>query len=273
MPFITTRDATQIHYNDWGRGQPVVFVHGWVLGGDMWEYQMTHLVERGLRCIAHDRRGCGRSSQPGRGYDFDTFGDDLAALMNSLDLRGVTLVGHSMGAGEIARYLSRHGGERVARVALLGPTTPCLLRRDDNPGGLDVALFDGLVAGLAHDRPGTLAAGVPGFFGLGLPGVAVSEAMVQWGLGLAMRASLEATIDMARANPRTDFRPDMTAFTMPTLILHGDADTTAPLELCGRATARAIPRSRLVVYEGQSHAIFVTAQERCNRDLLDFIAG
>ena len=165
--FIETRDSVSLFYKDWGTGNPVVFVHGWALGADMWEYQMPSLADKGLRCIAYDKRGCGRSGQPWGGYDFDTFADDLAMLIEQLDLREVTLVGHSMGCGDITRCLSRHGAERVARAALVAPTTPFILRTADNPEGLEKSVFDNIVAELCRDRPRFLAASAPAFFGTG----------------------------------------------------------------------------------------------------------
>lgn len=273
MPFIETSDHTSLFYKDWGQGKPVVFSHGWVLGADMWEYQMTYLAGQGLRCIAHDRRGCGRSSQPWHGYDFDTFADDLAALIEQLDLREVTLVGHSMGCAEIARYLSRHGAGRIDRVVLVATTTPFPLKTADNPAGVEPQVYDYMVAELTKDRPHYLAASAPQFFGLGLPNISVSPELIQWGVGLALQASPKATIEMVWALARTDLRPDMAAFTMPTLIIHGDADQGAPLPLTGQKTAQAIPGSQLKIYEDAPHGLFITAKDRLNQDLLAFISA
>jgi non-heme chloroperoxidase len=164
IPYIESRDDTRLFYKDWAMSKPVVFIHGWALGAHMWEYQMPYLAGKGLRCVAYDKRGCGRSSQPWSGYDFDTFADDLAAVIEHLDLWKVTLVGHSMGCGDIARYLSRHGAERIARAALVAPTTPYILKTADNPEGLDKTVFDNIVAELSRDRH-FLAAGAPAFFG------------------------------------------------------------------------------------------------------------
>ena len=272
MQFVATGDGTSLFYKDWGTGEPVVFVHGGQLGADMWEYQMTPLAGQGLRCIAYDRRGCGRSSQPGHGYDVDTLADDLAAVIERLDLRAVTLVGHSNGGGDIARYLSRHGADRVVRAVLVGSTTPFLLKTEDNPDGVDKSAFDETVAALSTDRPRFFAAGAPPFFGVGLPNVSVSPEMVQWGVGLALRASPLATIAMTRTFAETDFRPDMESFTVPTLVIHGAGDAFAPLDLCGRKTAQAIPGSRLEVYDS-GHGLFITEKERLNRDLLAFVRG
>jgi non-heme chloroperoxidase len=272
-PYFEARDGTRLFYQDWGTGRPVVFIHGWAIGAGMWEYQMTPLAGRGLRCIAYDRRGCGRSAQPGHGYDFDTFADDLAALLSHLDLREVTLIGHSMGAGEVARYLSRHGTHRVARAALVAATLPFALKTPDNPDGADGQVFDHMVAELAKDRPRYLAASTASFFGVGRPGISVSTEMMEWGVRLALQASPLATIAMVRAMSETDFRPDIRAFTVPTLIVHGDADDSAPLDFTARKLARLIRGSRLEVYAGAPHGLFITHRERFNADLGAFVGG
>lgn len=271
-PYIEMRDGVRIFYKDWGRGHPVVFCHGGIVGADMWEYQMTALVAGGLRCIAHDRRGCARSAHPGRGYDFDTFADDLSALLEQLDLREVTLVGHSMGCAEIARYLSRHGARRVRRTVLVSTTTPFLLKTADNPEGVDKAVFDRMYAAARLDRPHFTTQAAGPFFGTGLPDVSVTPELVQWGIGLALQACPIATLDTIRAFSETDLRPDMRAFTMPTLVIHGRADQGAPLALTGERTARLIPGSRLERYD-TGHGLFITEMERLNRDLLSFIQG
>jgi pimeloyl-ACP methyl ester carboxylesterase len=273
MPFIETREGVRLFYRDWGNGQPVVFIHGWGLGADMWEYQMLALSDADLRCIAYDQRGCGRSDDPGHGYDFDTLADDLAALIERLDLREVTLVSYSMGAGTVARYLSRHGTERIVRTALIAPTTPFLRKTENNPEGVDKEYFDAIIAELERDRPRYLTASAPAFFGVGLPGVAISPEILQWGVGLAMAASPKATREMFRASSETDYRPDMPSFTVPTLIIHGDSDTNAPLDMTGRRTAHLILNSRFVVYTGAAHGLFITEKERLNDDLRRFIRG
>jgi pimeloyl-ACP methyl ester carboxylesterase len=270
MPYLTTSDGTALFVRDWGSGDPVVFVHGWGLCSDMWEYQMPDLVDRGLRCIAYDRRGCGRSDQPGDGYDFDTLADDLAAVIDDRDLRDVTLVSHSMGSGEVARYLTRHGAERVARVALISPTLPYLKRDETNPDGVDPAAFEQIVAALRADRPGYLAALGPAALGQGLPGVSLSDALVQWALGLFLASSPKASIDTVRTHTETDMRDDMASFTMPTLIVHGDQDALVPIEVSARRAAPMIADSELVVYENASHWPFVTHRERLNDELAAF---
>jgi pimeloyl-ACP methyl ester carboxylesterase len=273
MPFAGTDDQTSLYYTDWGTGSPVVFIHGWCVGSGMWEYQTTFLADHGLRCIAYDSRGCGRSSQPDHGYDHDTFADDLATLIETLDLHDVTLVAHSMGANYVTRYLSQHGGERVARVALVAPTTPFLLKTGDNPDGLDKELYDSLIAGLRADRPHFAAISAPSFLSGDRGSGVVSPEMLQWLVDLFMQASPKATIDMVPLMAETDFRPEMDAFTMPTLIVHGDCDTSAPLELSGRKTAAAIVGSELRIYKGAAHGLFITHKDRLNADLLAFVYG
>jgi len=270
MPYVETRDGTQLYYKDWGAGRPVVFIHGWPLNADMWEYQMPVLGAQGLRCVAYDRRGFGRSDQPWGGYDYDTFADDLAALLDKLDLRDVVLVGFSMGGGEVARYLSRHGTARVAKVALVAAVTPFLLKTADNPDGADKGLFDDMVEGLNKDRPNFLADFGKTFFGAGLLNFSVSAEILQWALTLALQASPKATIDCVRAFSDTDFRADMGAFTVPTLIIHGDADKIVPIEISGRAAAKMIPGARLKEYAGAPHALFFTEKDRFNQDILEF---
>ncbi len=273
MPYVQARDGTRLFYKDWGSGRPVVFIHGWPLNADMWEYQLPFLASHGLRCVSYDRRGFGRSEQPWDGYDYDTFADDLAALIDGLDLRDVTLVGFSMGGGEVARYLTRHGTGRVSKAVLLGAVTPYLLKTADNPQGADKAVFDGIVAGLNKDRPHFLAGFGKTFFGAGLLNFSVSSEILDWSLGLALQASPKATIDCVRAFGGTDFRPDMRSFTVPTLIIHGDADATVPVDPTGRAAAKAIPHAIYKEYAGAPHALFFTEKDRLNEDLLAFIRG
>jgi pimeloyl-ACP methyl ester carboxylesterase len=268
---IETHDGTRLYYQDWGTGKPVVFVHGWGLGSAMWEYQTIALSDRELRCIAYDKRGCGRSERPSFGYDFDTFADDLADLIERLDLKDVTLVGFSAGGGDVARYLSRHGTERVAKTILINTITPFILKTDDNPEGIDKSVFDAMIKALEFDRPQYLTASAPSFFGLGLPTVSISPELMQWGIELALQASLKATIEMVRAFYLTDFRSDLAAFTMPTLIIHGDKDLNHPISITGQKTAQAIPNSQFKIYAGAAHGLFVTYKEQLNRDLLAFI--
>ncbi|WNZ26789.1 alpha/beta hydrolase [Leptolyngbya sp. NK1-12] len=267
---IETNDGTRLFYQDLGAGQPVVFIHGWVVGADIWEYQMSDLPNH-VRCIAYDCRGCGRSDQPSNGYDYDTLADDLAALLEQLDLQNVVLVAHSMGCGEVVRYLSRHGAARIDRVVLVATNTPFLLRMKDNPDGFDKQILDDTITELKRDRPRYLAAIAPTFFGTDLSTLSISPEMMQWGVGLALRASPKATIEMMRANFETDFRPDLHAVTVPTLIIHGDRDQSHPIDVTGRKTAQLIRGSQFKVYEGAAHGLFITHKEQFNRDLLAFI--
>jgi non-heme chloroperoxidase len=270
MPTITTTDGTTIHYVDWGDGPAVVLSHGWVISAGMWEYQMTALAAAGLRAVAFDRRGSGRSDDPGRGYDPDTCADDLAQLLEQLDLTDVTLVGHSMGAGEAARYLTRHGDGRIGRLVLVSPVTPYLVQTPDNPMGAPAEYFEGIYAALLDDRPSYLAANVDAFFGRHV-GLDVSDAVIRWALELIGAASPLATVAMQRAFTETDFRPDVAAIAVPTLVVHGDSDAGAPLELTGRRTAELIPGSELRVYEQGPHGLFFTHRQRLNQDLLEFV--
>jgi len=263
--FMTTADNRRLAYLDRGRGAPVVFIHGWSLGSAIWSLQTDWLAERGLRAVAYDRRGHAGSDKPADGYDFDTLAADLAAVLDQLDLNDVTLVGHSMGAGEVARYLARHGRKRIARTLLVAPTTPFALKTADNPDGIDRAVYDKIVATLEADPPAYLAAGAPGFFGRG-----AEPEMVEWGLSIARQASVPALVKCLRAFSETDFRADMRAFTLPTLIVYGTGDTPAMAKNAAR-TAAAIAASRVESYEGAPHGLFLTDPERFNRDLLGFI--
>lgn len=273
MPFIETDDETTLFYNDWGVGKPVVLIHGWPLNADMWEYQATFLAEQGFRVIAYDRRGFGRSDQPWHGYDYDTLSDDLAAVLEELALDDVTLVGFSMGGGEVARYLSRHGTGRVSKAALISSVTPMLIKTANHEDGVDPGVFDQMIAGLRDDRPNFLADFGKQFLGAGMLNFKVTSEILTWVQGMALQGSPKATLDCVRAFSETDFRPDMAAFTVPTLIVHGDADATVPIDIAGRAAARLIPHAVLKEYEGAPHGLFFTAKDQLNADLLSFIGG
>jgi non-heme chloroperoxidase len=264
LPFIETADGASLFYNDWGSGKPIVFSHAWGLNADIWEYQLTALADQGFRCVAYDRRGHGRSPDPGRGYDYDTLSNDLAVLLEELDLHDVTLVGFSMGSGEVARYLSRHGAGRIARILLVSPVSP---RIDPAAGG---GLFDGFVAALKKDRPAFFAAGVPLFVG---SDGAVSPAMTQWVLEQFMRASPRAVLGCMHAVATSDFRADFAAIKLPTLVIHGSDDQVNPLENTGRLTAAAIPGSELRIYDGAPHGLVITHRERFTKDLMAFGRG
>ena len=271
MPFVTTADGAHLFYNDWGSGSPIVLIHGWPLNADMWEYQMSALAARGHRVVAYDRRGFGRSSQLWDGYDYNTFADDLKAVIDHLKLTGVTLVGFSMGGGEVARYMSRHQGANVSKAVLVSAVTPHLLKTPDNPNGADQGLFDDMVGQLKADRPHFLATFGKQFFGAGLLNFTVTHEILDWSQNLAMMASPKATIDCVRAFSETDFRGDIGAFQVPTLIIHGDADAIVPIEISGRAVARMIKNGALNEYAGAPHGLFFTHKERLTNDLLVFL--
>ena len=272
MPFFHAKDGTHLHYNDWGSGAPVVLIHGWPLDGEMWEYQAVHLANHGYRVITYDRRGFGRSAQPWTGYDYDTMADDLATLIETLDLSGVTLVGFSMGGGEVARYAARHGTSRLARAVLLAAVTPYLLKDASNPDGVDRGVFDGIVEGLKKDRPGFLAAFGKQFYGVGMLTFSISSDFLQWSQNLAMLGSPKATIDCVRAFSETDFRADLKALTVPTLIIHGEADATVPAKVSAEQTVKLVPRAELKIYPGAPHGLFYTDRDRLNADLLAFMS-
>jgi non-heme chloroperoxidase len=256
--FVDTDDGASLFFVDWGAGKPVLFTHAWGLNGDIWEYQLTELVDRGLRCIAYDRRGHGRSTDPGRGYDFDRLADDLAAVINQLDLNDVTLVGFSMGNGEAVRYLQRHGSARITRLVMVSTIRP---QTDSD--------LSALIAGLKQDRPAFFANGVTAFTG---GHAAISPAMTEWVIAQFMRASPKGTIECMRAISRGDFRADMRAVTVPTLIVHGDKDQVNPPENA-KKVAELIPGCELKLYEGAPHGLVVTHRDRLARDILAFARG
>lgn len=260
-------DGTSLFFKDWGSGRPLVFVSAWGLHSDFWEYQMTYLADQALRCVGYDRRGHGRSSQPGHGYDFDTLADDLAVLLEHLDLRDVVLVGHSMGCAEVVRYLSRYGAGRVARAVLVATVTPFTMKTQDNPDGVDRSVLEAGRAMLRRDFPRTIAEAAPGFFGVSNP---VSEATRQWWTAMILQSSLRGLLELHRAFTETDFRPELRTIPVPTLLIHGDSDVSTPLEQTGRRSARLIPRSRLEVYEGAAHGLLITHIDRLNANLLAF---
>lgn len=250
---------------DWGSGKPLIFLAGWTLASDAWGYEMVRLFERGFRCVAYDRRGHGRSDDPGRGYDYDTLADDLAHVLDVLDLRNVTLVGHSMAGGEMARYLARHGYDRVARLLFVAPITPMILDTPDNPTGITSAMLEAGRKPLLTDFPKWIADNAPPFF---LP--TTSPQMIEWGMAMMLRASLQAVVESARIMTGTDFRADLQAIRMPTVVIHGDRDASAPLALTGRRTAELVPGAKLIVYEGAPHGIFATYIDQLTADISAF---
>jgi pimeloyl-ACP methyl ester carboxylesterase len=260
----------ELHYDDHGSGRPVVLIHGWPLSGRSWESQVGPLVEAGHRVVTYDRRGFGASSQPWRGYDYDTFAADLHALLEHLDLREVTLVGFSMGGGEVVRYISRYGTDRVARAVLAAAVPPYLYKSADNPdGGLDDATIEQFQQGIRDDRIAFLDTFTSGFFTAGDAGLQVSEAQRQYARHIAEFASPKGTLDCVTAFGRTDFRDDVAKVTVPTLVIHGDADAVVPLEVSGRRSHELIEGSELVVIEGGPHGINASHAEQFNRALLN----
>jgi non-heme chloroperoxidase len=274
MPTIEMKDGTQIYYKDWGAGQPVVFSHGWPLSSDSWESQMLFLASNGYRCIAHDRRGHGRSSQPWDGNEMDTYADDLATLMSALHLKDAVLVGFSTGGGEVARYIARHGTQRVAKAALVAAVPPLMVKTSANPGGLPIEVFDGLRAASIADRSKLyqdIASGP--FFGFNRAGAKVSQGMIDSFWLQGMQAGHKNTFDCIKAFSETDFTKDLEKFDVPTLIIHGDDDQIVPIDASGRASARIVKNAVLKVYPGAPHGLADTHKEQLNSDLLAFVGG
>lgn len=271
MGTITTRDGTNLYVKDWGAGDAVILLAGWPLSADSWDDQALVIAGAGHRAISYDRRGFGRSSQPWSGYDFDVLSDDLASVIHQTGARNVTLIGFSMGGGEVARYLARHGGHAVVRAALVASIVPCMLRSQSNPEGVEQAAFDEMYDGLRHDRAHFFAGFFKTFFGIGMLRHPVSDELVEWARGMAMQASLRATMECAKAFASTDFRSDMEAFRVPTLIIHGDADQTVPIAASARAAHAGIARSTLIEYEGAPHGLFATDKHRLCKDLIAFL--
>lgn len=271
MAYVTTPDGAEIHYKDWGTGPAIVLSHGWPLNADSWESQMLFLAEHGFRVVAHDRRGHGRSTQTWYGNDMDTYADDLAVLLEHLDLREVMLVGFSTGGGEVSRYIGRHGSGRVAKVVLVSAVPPFMLRTDDNPGGVPLEVFDGLRRSSIADRSQLYRDLADGpFFGNDHPDADVSEGVRLSFREQGLQAGHRNAYECIAAFSATDFRSDLAAFDVPTLVIHGDADQVVPYDVGGRASAALVPGALLVTYEGAPHGITDTHKERLGEDLLAF---
>ncbi len=271
MSYLTTRDNTSLYYKDWGQGRLVVLIHGWPLSSDSWDDVALQLADNGFRVIAYDRRGFGRSDQPWTGYDYDTLSDDLADVLAHVGAEDAVLVGFSMGGGEVARYMSRHGGKGVAKAVLVGSVVPYLLKTEDHPEGVDASVFEGIKDGIKEDRAKFFASFFKDFYGLGLISHPVSSEVVEWTRGLALQAGLKPTLDCVTAFSSTDFRPDLASFRVPTLIIHGEDDRTVPIDITSVAAARAIPGSELIRYEGAPHGLCASHKERLVRDLIPFL--
>lgn len=267
-------DPIEVYVEDTGGpGRPVILIHGWPLSGEAWEKQVPVLHDAGFRVITYDRRGFGRSPKPEDGFDYDTLTADLHGVIERLDLRDVTLVGFSMGGGEVARYMSRHGGQGVTRAALIASVVPFLLKTSDNPDGVDQSVFDDMTKGMMQDRPHFFAGFFKDFFGQGIVSHPVSQERLDWAWAMAMQAGRKPTLACADAFATTDFRPDLPSFTVPTLIIHGTGDKTVPIDTSARQAAAGIARSQLVEYDGAPHGLFATEGERLTNDLLTFLRG
>ncbi len=273
MGTITTKDDTRIFYKDWGNGRPVVFSHGWPLSSDIWDEQLFHFASNGFRAVAHDRRGHGRSSQPWSGYDMDTFADDLAALLESLDLRDAMLVGHSMGGGEVTRYLARHGTKRVSQAVLVGAIPPLMLKTAANPGGLPISAFDGIRSNVLTNRSQFFKDLSAPFYGTNRGTSKVPQGVGEQFWLLGMQAALKAAYDCVRAFSETDFTADLEKIDIPVLVIHGDDDQIVPIDGSAKRAVKLLRRGTLKVYEGGSHGLWATHRERFDQDLLGFAKG
>ena len=273
MSTITTKDGTEIYYKDWGAGQPVVFSHGWPLTADAWDAQMVFLASRGYRCIAHDRRGHGRSSQPWDGNEMDTYADDLAALTAALDLRDAVHVGHSTGGGEVARYIGRHGTSRVAKAVLISAVPPLMLKTPANPGGLPIDAFDGIRAGVTADRSQFFKDLTTPFYGANRAGAVVSQGVRDSFWLQGMLAGQKNALDCIKAFSETDFTDDLAKFDVPTLIMHGDDDQIVPIGASAMLSSKLVKGATLKVYPGLSHGMCTINADQINADLLAFIKG
>jgi len=270
---VTTKDGTQIYYKDWGKGPVITFSHGWPLNADMWDGQMLFLVNNGFRCIAHDRRGHGRSSQASSNNDMNGYADDLAAVIEALDLKQATLVGHSTGGGEVARYIGRHGTGRVAKAVLIAAVPPLMLKTPSNPDGLPIEVFDGLRAGLVKDRSQTYKEFATPFYGANRPGAKVSQGVLDQFWAWSMQSGLKNAYESIKAFSETDFTEDLKKFDVPTLVLHGEDDQIVPVKNSAQKSARLIKGAKDIYFPGAPHGITATHQDQINAELLAFIKG
>ena len=273
MAYVTTQDNVQLYYKDWGTGRPVILMHGWPLSSDSFDDLSLAIANAGMRAIAYDRRGFGRSDQPWNGYDYDTFADDLAAVIEHTGADNAALVGFSMGGGEVARYMSRHGGKGVSQAVLISSVVPYMLQTDDNPKGVPQATFDEMTAGMTQDRAKFFAGFFKDFYGMGLIERPVSSEVLDWSFQMTMQAGLCPTLAAAKAFASTDFRGDLAAFKVPTLVIHGTDDKTVPIDTSGRAAAAGIANATLIEYDGAPHGTLATHKDQVTQDVLDFLAS
>jgi len=271
MPTFTTKDGTELYYKDWGTGPIVTFSHGWPLTADAWEAQMFHLASNGFRCIAHDRRGHGRSSQPWNGNEMDTYADDLAELFAHLDVKDAVMIGHSTGGGEVARYIGRHGTKRVKKAVLMGAVPPLMLKTESNPGGLPIEVFDGFRTAYLADRSQFFLDVASGpFFGFNRPGAKVSQGLIQSWWAQGMLSGHKNAYDCIKAFSETDFTEDLKKFDVPTLIIHGDDDQIVPIGASAMLSSKLVKDSVLKIYPGGTHSLGDTSKDQLNADLLEF---
>ncbi len=268
---ITTRDGVQLYAKRWGSGRPVILIHGWPLTADTWDDVALPIAAAGFEVIAYDRRGFGRSEQPWTGYDYDTFADDLADVLTATNATQATLVGFSMGGGEVARYFQRHKGAHVAQAALIGSVVPYLLRSDDNPDGVAASVFETMQAQITKDRAAFYATFFKDFYGVGVISRPVSPEVIAWSQQLAMQAGLKATLDCITAFSQTDFRPDLAAISVPTLVIHGTGDAIVPIEPTARAVAAALPNAQVHEYDDAPHGLLASHKTQVTSDLLAFL--
>ena len=269
----TASNSVNIFYQEYGKGKPVIFIHGWPLNHEMWENQLAELPKHNLHCITYDRRGFGKSDRTWESYDYDTLAGDLNELITQLNLSDVTLVGFSMGGGEIARYIGKYGTEKIEKVVLISSVTPYMLKTDDNSEGIKKDVFNDMVDKIIADRPGFLKEFGKEFYGVDMLNQPVSKAMLQWNQAQCLNSSLNATVDCLRSFSETDFRNDLKKIDIPVLIIHGDADKTVPINVSGDKTAILLPHAKYIMYSNAAHGIFITEKEKLNADLLDFISA